>query len=76
MAARVLPAFSELVASHPGERVCLITHAGVIRVILTEIMGAPLDHIFRLDQEYAALNIVDVFEDGLPLIRMINQTFD
>jgi alpha-ribazole phosphatase len=76
LAERVLPAFAELVASHPGGRICLITHAGVIRVILTEIMGAPLDRVFCLDQEYAALNIVDVFEDGLPLIRVMNQTFD
>lgn len=74
MAQRVMPAFQDMVAAHQGENICLVAHAGVNRVILSKIMGAPLDRIFRLDQAYACLNIIDVFEDGLPLIRLMNQT--
>jgi alpha-ribazole phosphatase len=72
MAARVLPVFDEIVASNKAGRICMVTHAGVNRVILTKVLGAPLDHVFRLDQAYAALNVVDVFEDGLPLVRNLN----
>lgn len=72
LAERVMPAFQEIVAENEGGRICIVAHAGVNRVILTKVMGAPLDRIFRLDQAYAALNVIDVFEDGLPLIRSIN----
>lgn len=72
MAKRVVPAFKEIVAQNQGGRVCIVAHAGVNRIILTEIMGAPLNRLFRLDQAYAALNVIDVFEDGLPLIRNMN----
>lgn len=72
LADRVMPAFQKIVGDHEGGRICIVAHAGVNRVILTKVMGAPLDRIFRLDQAYAALNLIDVFEDGLPLIRTIN----
>jgi alpha-ribazole phosphatase len=72
LAERVIPVFQEIVADNQGGRVCIVSHAGVNRVILTKVMGAPLDRIFRLDQAYAGLNVIDVFEDGLPLIRNIN----
>ncbi len=72
MADRVTPVFDEIVADNQGGRVCIVAHAGVNRIILIKVMGAPLDHIFRLDQAYAALNVIDVFEDGLPLIRNMN----
>ncbi len=72
LAARVIPAFQDLVGDNLGGRVCLVAHAGVNRVILTKVLGAPLDRIFRLDQAYAALNVIDVFADGIPLIRNIN----
>lgn len=72
MADRVNPAFAEIVKANQGGRVCIVAHAGVNRIILTKVMGAPLDYIFRLDQAYAALNVIDVFEDGLPLIRNVN----
>jgi len=73
LAERVMPAFQEMVGDNPKKTLCMVAHAGVNRVILTKLMGAPLDRVFRVDQEYACLNLIDVFEDGLPLIRGVNQ---
>jgi alpha-ribazole phosphatase/probable phosphoglycerate mutase len=50
----------------------VVAHAGVNRVILTRLLGAPLERLFRLDQSYAALNLIDVFADGVPVIRGLN----
>lgn len=69
---RVVPIFNEIVRDNQGGRICIVAHAGVNRVILTNVIGAPVDHVFRLDQAYAALNVIDIFEDGLPLIRNVN----
>lgn len=73
---RVLPAFWSMVEQNRGKEVCLVAHAGVNRVILVEIMGAPLENVFRLDQEYGCLNIIDIFEDGIPLIKLLNQAIE
>ena len=34
-------------------------------------MGLPLDHLFRLDQNYGCLNIIDYFPD-LAVVRLLN----
>lgn len=51
----------------------MIGHAGVNRVFLAGLLGMPLERIFRLDQAYACLNLIDVFDDGVPLVRTLNQ---
>lgn len=69
--ARALPKLQELLARHLGEAFLLVAHAGINRVILSEAMGLPLDHLFRLDQTYGCLNIIDYFPD-LAVVRLFN----
>ena len=69
--ARALPKLQELLARHAGEAFLLVAHAGINRVILSEAMGLPLDHLFRLDQTYGCLNIIDYFPD-LAVVRLLN----
>jgi alpha-ribazole phosphatase len=73
LAQRAIPAFRQLVDAHPGKDICLICHAGVNRVILSKLLGAPLANLFRLEQDYACLNIIEVYEDGIPVIKLLNQ---
>src|SRR5512135_103105 len=61
--ARSLPKLKELLARHTGVAFLLVAHAGVNRVLLSEALGLPLAHLFRLDQHYGCLNIVDYFPD-------------
>ncbi|MCF8033969.1 MAG: histidine phosphatase family protein [Desulfarculaceae bacterium] len=70
---RIIPVFQEIIAENQGRAVCVISHGGVNRVFLAKLLGMPLDRIFRLDQEYGCLNLIDVFEDGIPLLRGMNQ---
>ena len=73
LANRVVPAFQDMVAKNRGRSFCIIAHAGVNRVLLCKILGAPLDRVFRIDQDFACLNLIDVFADGIPLVRRINE---
>lgn len=43
-----------------GTRTLMVTHAGVIRVILCRILGMPLENLFSIGQDYGALNVVGV----------------
>jgi alpha-ribazole phosphatase/probable phosphoglycerate mutase len=68
---RVMPRLRELVATHPGQSLALVAHAGVNRVILCEALSLPLEHLFRLDQNYGCLNIIDYFPD-FTVVRLLN----
>ena len=73
MAERVVPAMSEIVTKNKGNDVCVVAHGGVNRVFLSAVMGAPLDRVFRIEQSYACLNIIDVYSDGTPVIKRVNE---
>jgi alpha-ribazole phosphatase len=68
---RVVPRLKTLVADHPGQSLALVAHAGVNRVILCDALSLSLENIFRLDQNYGCLNIIDYFPD-FTVVRLIN----
>ena len=71
VSSRVLPRLGEIIADHLEAAFVIVAHAGVNRVILSEALGLPLDHLFRLDQNYGCLNVIDYFPD-MAVVRLIN----
>jgi alpha-ribazole phosphatase len=69
--ARALPKLNDLIQTHDRQPFLIVAHAGVNRVILSEALGLPLDHLFRVDQNYGCLNIVDYFPD-MAVVRLLN----
>jgi alpha-ribazole phosphatase/probable phosphoglycerate mutase len=72
LAERVLPAVQDLVARHMEEDILLVAHGAVNRIILLDALTAPLEAAFRLEQDYACLNIIDYFDDGFCTVRLLN----
>jgi probable phosphoglycerate mutase len=58
LSARVVPAFEKFVQQSHGN-LLIVGHAGVNRVILCHLLGMPPANLFRLDQEYGCLNILE-----------------
>jgi broad specificity phosphatase PhoE len=54
--ARVLAAWQELPARYPGQRVLLVTHGGVMRIILCHLQQRPLTELLSLSVPHAALH--------------------
>lgn len=71
-AGRVRPELARLLAAHPGQNVALVAHGGVNRIILLDALGAPLEQVFSLEQDYACLNVIDYFADGYRTVRLVN----
>jgi alpha-ribazole phosphatase len=69
---RILPVFRRLVASHPGQEIAMLLHGGVNRVILADALGMDMLNLFRLEQAFGALNILDFHDDGMPVVRLLN----
>jgi len=68
---RVVAAVDQIVARHPHESVAVVSHAGAIRAALATWLGVAPDASFRLDQSFAALNVID-WTDGVPFVRLVN----
>ncbi len=71
LAGRVLPAFRDICAREKDKNVIVCAHAAVNRVILCDALGAPLESFFRLEQDFVALNVIDLHENA-PLVRSMN----
>jgi alpha-ribazole phosphatase len=69
--ARVLSAIDEIRGRHEGEAVAVVAHGGVARVVLADALGIPDGALFRLDQAYGGVSVVDWVE-GVPLVRVVN----
>jgi len=41
-------------------------------VILCDAMGLDIQHFFRIEQDYGCLNILDCFEDGIRVVKLLN----
>ncbi len=68
---RVIPALDAIVGRHAGEDIAIVAHGGVNRVILSHVLGMPLENIFRIEQEHAAVNIIE-FWDRYPVVKLLN----
>jgi len=71
MGKRVIEAFEKILSDHKGERIAIVSHGGVNRIILCHVLGISLKNIFRVEQDYAALNIIE-FRDRYPAVRLMN----
>jgi len=69
---RILPVFNRLVAAHAGHEIALLVHGGINRVILADVLGMPPRNLFRIEQSYGALNIIDCYEDGVAVVKLLN----
>ena len=69
---RVLPVFRRLVDSHPDQEIAMLLHGGVNRVILADTLGMDPMNLFRIDQAFGALNIIDYHDDGMAIVKLLN----
>ena len=55
---RVVPAFESIVQK-TADPILIVTHAGVIRVLLCHILGMPVENLFRIGLDYGSLTLVE-----------------
>ncbi|VVQ13408.1 Adenosylcobalamin/alpha-ribazole phosphatase [Pseudomonas fluorescens] len=63
-AARVLAAVARLHSAYAGERVLLISHGGVMRLLLTQARGLPREQLLNVEIAHGALFALTVQADG------------
>lgn len=61
--ARVRRAWDELLKSHAGQTVLVVTHAGVIRALYSQLLNIPAQHSFQIEVAHACLSRFSCFDD-------------
>jgi alpha-ribazole phosphatase len=69
---RVLPVVKKLVSQHPDQEIAMLLHGGVNRVILADALGMDMMNLFRIDQAFGALNIIEYHDDGIAVVKLVN----
>lgn len=72
---RVMPVFHGIVKKHSGGKIAVVSHGGITRVILCEVLGIPLNNIFRIEQNFGCLNMIEFYDD-LPVVKVMNYTVE
>jgi broad specificity phosphatase PhoE len=62
---RVVEAWQSLCQNHDGEHLLLVTHGGVIRMLLCHLQGWPLKRILEIEVKHAALFGLQVTQGAL-----------
>ena len=61
---RVKNAWESTLIKYKGRHVLLVIHAGVIRMIIANVLGIPLERVYRLQVESASLSRIIVEGEG------------
>ncbi len=70
---RALKVLKGVLEKHKDESIAIVSHGGINRIILCHLLGIPLENIFRIEQDFAAVNIIE-FYDKYPVVKLINYT--
>ncbi len=54
-----------------NKTIAIVAHGGINRIMLCEFLGIPLENIFRVEQDYGCLNIIEMWDD-YPVVKLIN----
>lgn len=68
-ASRIASAWQDIIQIHQGKHVLLVAHAGVIRMVLTQVLGMPLENMYRIEVSHASTSRIRVeFNQELPTV--------
>ena len=70
--ARIVPRIDVIAAAHPGERVAVVCHGGVINVYLADVLG--IDRLLWFDPAYTSVSRVMVSRHGIRSLVTLNET--
>jgi alpha-ribazole phosphatase len=67
---RVVPFIRRIAAQSAGNTL-IVTHAGVIRVLLCQVLGMPLSHLFRIHLDYGGITLIKDI-NGMSRVMAVN----
>ena len=72
MRERILSAVNSIIDRHKGDNVVIVSHGGVNRIVLLWSLNMAVKDFYRIQQDYAALNIVNFYNNGSSIVELMN----
>ncbi|MDI6630834.1 MAG: alpha-ribazole phosphatase [Thermoanaerobacteraceae bacterium] len=72
VATRAVRALQQIAANHADEQVLVVSHGGTIRAAIGSLLRMDLNQYWRLRQDNAALNVLELFEEGKAILMLFN----
>jgi probable phosphoglycerate mutase len=63
--------FIRHIAAQSAGNTLIVTHAGVIRVLLCQVLEMPLSHLFRIHLDYGGITLIKDI-NGLSRVMAVN----
>jgi broad specificity phosphatase PhoE len=58
-----------------GQTVAVVAHAGILRIMIFSLLNMKLSRLFRIGQDYGAINIIDFWDDDNLSMNLLNFTY-
>jgi probable phosphoglycerate mutase len=72
---RALPVIREIVVSHAGQKVIVVSHKATLRLVISSLLGFdPRGYRDRLDQSPACLNVLEFRDPVRARLMLFNDT--
>lgn len=71
---RSMDGLARILERHRGETIAIVAHAGILRIMIFSLLEVKLSRLFRIGQEYGAINIIDIWDDGNLAVNLLNFT--
>ena len=69
---RSMAVLEEVVRSHSGKTVVLVSHRVVNKVIICGILGIDNSHFWQIGQDTTAINLIQ-YRDGRYILSLLNE---
>jgi alpha-ribazole phosphatase len=66
--------YNEIAERHGGQNVAIVSHAGILRLIICSILDLKLQGMFRIGQDYGCIDMVRIHKDGIAVVELLNFT--
>jgi len=70
---RAMAALQEVIRSHPGKTLVLVTHRVVNKVVICGILGLDNSHFWQISQDTTAINLIQ-HRNGRYILSLLNET--
>jgi broad specificity phosphatase PhoE len=71
---RSMSRLSRILEECRGETIAVVAHAGILRIMIFSLLDMKLSRLFRIGQDYGAINIIDIWDDGNLAVNLLNFT--
>lgn len=69
---RVLACYQDILSKHAGKNILLVTHGGIIRVILACVLQLPIAKLNRFEVPYACVSSISVINTAQGVIERLH----